>query len=91
MRHEHFSQPIQSCPMAHIVRRGGAFAAPVEGQHGRVLERGGMERAGGMSQMVRHEMPSIRAIMVRTSESFLQMVRRTAGQLSRRVHDVRQK
>lgn len=73
------------------VAGGGGLAAAIHRQHRRSVERCGQKSTGFMRQMVVDIMPLKRTVMRHAAKAFLEMMRRAAGKLARRIDDIGKK
>src|SRR5262249_31219657 len=86
--HVHLAEPFETIAGADGVAGRSLLTTAVEGEDSGALERGGMERAGSMRQMVRDEVPPVRGGPgMHAPEARLQVMRRPIGELARRVND----
>src|SRR5690348_4546863 len=90
-RHSHLTQQLEAGAVPHEVRRGRELTASVERHDGGLLERRGEKCARRVRDVVRHEVPAERSVVLRTAEMMSQVQRRAMRELSWRVHNVRQK
>jgi hypothetical protein len=90
MRQVHLAEAPVRLAVEQAVARGRALAAPVHRHHRAVVVRRREKRARLVREMVLDEVPAERPVVPDAAKAPLQMVRRAARELARRVHDRRQ-
>src|SRR5437588_12829191 len=74
VRQVDLAQAAEVGALAHPVARGCFLSPAIEAEHGCPGKRRGVESAGRMAQMVRHEMPAVRPIDSGAAKAGLEMV-----------------
>jgi hypothetical protein len=87
MGHVHLAQSRQGTPLPQAIGRRCPLAAPVEREDRRARERRGVESAGGVGDVVLHEVPAVWTSGPCTLETLREVVGRAARQLARGVDD----
>src|SRR5690554_2207943 len=92
MGQKDLQQPLIPATRVTPITGGGTLAAPVHGQYRRLSIRRGKKGTGFVSEVMFDEQPALQYMCDGVgSEPLLQMQRHAVDELSRGIHDVRQK
>ena len=83
----HLADALQLVAGADTVGRRGALATPIQRHHSGLRVRRGVEGAGGVRDVMLHEVPAVRLVARGAREALRQPVRYAAGEVPGRVDD----